>query len=460
VTVSAKRALGVGVLWAAVTMTVTAATPVPTTAVVSIVEGEPFVLVRGSAMYSATTGAFLSPGDLIESKPDSLLIIEFRCGASLCAVAALGPSTRAYWMDRQEGATLGLLGGWIKVDTLTPAASAAFKVLGTHLGASSNAGTYIVHAQDGIDEIFHESGTMTLWVQKPEGSGVARNNSVNEFASRSGTGEVQLQPRPAAAFAKAMPAAFRDPLPAAMSARLHGKIEPQFVRDVSYEDVSAWLGAPREWRQRFVTRFRPRLKDPVFARALDMHMSSHPEWDPILHPPPPPPPPAPPPTLATTAPSAVVTGAPPEAQKNRGDVAYPDNAAAAQPIVPADSAASNLLARPAALNTRLDTDHGPLPMGKHVPAVIPLPESEASMTGCPYPAEARQQVQTGAVGLLVYISPDGDVLDTAVTESSGSDALDQAAVSCVQKKGRFSPLSSGSSKGHWGHMKFIWSFGG
>jgi TonB family protein len=62
---------------------------------------------------------------------------------------------------------------------------------------------------------------------------------------------------------------------------------------------------------------------------------------------------------------------------------------------------------------------------------------------------------------LVYISPGGDVLDAEVTESSGSDALDQAAVSCVQKKGQFSPLRDGSSsKGHWGHMKFIWSSGG
>src|ERR1700736_4921218 len=161
-------------------MAVSAATPVPTTAVVSVAEGEPFDLVRGSATYSAPTGTFLSPGDLIESKPDSLLIVEFRCGATLCAVAALGPSTRAYWMDRPQGATLGLLGGWIKVDTLTSAASAAVKVVSTYLGASSSAGTYIVHAQEGIDEVFHESGTMSLWVQKPEGSGVARNSSVNE----------------------------------------------------------------------------------------------------------------------------------------------------------------------------------------------------------------------------------------------------------------------------------------
>ena len=72
-----------------------------------------------------------------------------------------------------------------------------------------------------------------------------------------------------------------------MSARLHGKAEPKFVRDLSYEDVSDWLAAPRRWRQGFIMRFRPRLKDPVFFHALDTHMSAHPEWERILHPPPP-----------------------------------------------------------------------------------------------------------------------------------------------------------------------------
>ncbi|HXA35646.1 MAG TPA: TonB family protein [Steroidobacteraceae bacterium] len=449
--VSTKRALGVGFLWAAVTMAVSAPAPVPTAAVVSVIEGEPLLLVRGSAAYSAGTGTLLSPGDLIESKPDSLSILEFRCGATLCAVAALGSSTRAYWMDRQPGgATFGLLGGWIKVDTLTSAASASFKVLGTHLGGSSSAGTYIVHAQEEIDEVFHESGTMTLWVQKPEGSGVARNSSGSEFASRSGTAEVQLQPRPTPAFAKAMPTAFRDPLPTGISARLHGVIEPKFVRDVSYGDVSAWLAGPREWRKPFVARFRPRLKDTIFFHELDMQMSRHPEWNPILHPPPPPPP-------VVTAPSEAVPGVPTEIPKNRGDVAYVENAAAAHPSVSGDAGAS-VLARPAALDTHAGADHSPLPTGTHVPAVIPSPESQTSMNACPHPTEA--QGQTGSVGLLVYISPEGSVLDASVTETSGSDALDRAAVSCVQRKAQFSPLRDGSSKGHWGHMKFVWSVGG
>ena len=268
-----------------------AATSVPMSAVVSVAEGAPFVLIRGTVAYSTTKGVLLSPGDLIESKPDSLLILELRSGSTVSAIIAIGPATRAYWMNRPEGATLAILGGWIKVDTLSSAQGATVKVQGTRLGAASSAGIYIVHVGEAADEVFQESGTMTLWVQKPDGTGVGRTSRPNEFASRSGSSEVQTQPRPGAAFSNTLPAAFRDPLPTGMSARLHGKTEPKFVGDVAYEDVSAWLAAPRDWRQGFIARFRPRLKDPGFFHALDTHMSAHPEWDRILHPPPPPPPP-------------------------------------------------------------------------------------------------------------------------------------------------------------------------
>jgi hypothetical protein len=280
------RALSVGILW--VTSFVCAAAPVPTSAVVSVADGAPFLYTRGTVMYSATKGAYLSPGDLIESKPDSLLILEFRSGTAVCAVVAIGPSTRAYWMDRRDGATLAMISGWVKVDTLSSVPSAAFKVQGTHLGAASNGGTYILHAAEGVDEVFHEGGTMTLWVQKPDGTGIGRSSKPNEFASRTGTSDVQSQPRTGAAFNAALPSAFRDPLPSGLAAQLRAKNDPKFIRDVSYEDVSAWLAAPRDWRKDFTVRFRPRLKDSTFFHDLDAHMGAHPEWNHILHPPPPP----------------------------------------------------------------------------------------------------------------------------------------------------------------------------
>jgi hypothetical protein len=287
-----NHVLSAGLLWAAAASAASAATPVPTSAVVSVAEGPPFVLIRGAVVYMASRGAELRPGDLIESKPGGLLILEFGSGAAASAIVAIGPSTRAYWMDHRKIATLAVLGGWIKVDTLSSVQGGEFRIDGPRLGATSSAGIYVVHVGEEADEVFHERGTMTRWAQQPGGGAANAANAAStsskpsEFASRTDTGAIQTRLGPGAAFGSAMPSAFRDPLPAGMSAKLHGKTEPQILRDAAYEDVADWLAAPREWRRGFIERFRPRLKDPAFFQALDAHMSAHPEWNRILHPPP------------------------------------------------------------------------------------------------------------------------------------------------------------------------------
>jgi protein TonB len=103
---------------------------------------------------------------------------------------------------------------------------------------------------------------------------------------------------------------------------------------------------------------------------------------------------------------------------------------------------------------------GAAPIGKKVPAIIPLPESASKLASCPYPEEARRQVETGTVVLLVYVSPEGAAANTQVDTSSGSTSLDQAAVTCVQEFGQFTPRQAGKhGAGYWGRMKFNWSFG-
>jgi hypothetical protein len=278
--------LAVTLLWAAMTHAALAAAPA--SAVVSVADGPPFVLIRGTLVRTATRGAYLGPGDLIESKPGSLLMLEFSAGTAVGAIVAIGPSTRAYWMEGRSVATLAVLEGWIKVDTVSSAQGTDFRTVGRRLGAASGAGVYVLHAGDEVDEVFHESGVMTLWVQKPDGSGTSASSGPSEFTSRSKTSAAQTRLGPGAAFLSTLPAAFRDPLPVGMSAKLRGKTEPQAIRDVAYEDVADWLAAPRDWRRGFIERFRPRLKDPAFFHALDAHMSAHPEWNHILHPPPPP----------------------------------------------------------------------------------------------------------------------------------------------------------------------------
>jgi TonB family protein len=103
---------------------------------------------------------------------------------------------------------------------------------------------------------------------------------------------------------------------------------------------------------------------------------------------------------------------------------------------------------------------GVAPIGKKVAAIIPLPDAADKLASCPYPEEARRQVETGTVVLLVYVSPEGAAANTQIDTSSGSQSLDQAAVSCVQEFGQFAPRLTGKkATGYWGRMKFKWSFG-
>ena len=100
----------------------------------------------------------MSPGDLIETRPDALLILEFSSAGGSGALVAIGPSTRAYWMEHDDIATLAVRRGWVKVDTLSSAKGMEFRVEGARLGAASDAGTYVVHVGEEADEVFHESG--------------------------------------------------------------------------------------------------------------------------------------------------------------------------------------------------------------------------------------------------------------------------------------------------------------
>lgn len=72
-----------------------------------------------------------------------------------------------------------------------------------------------------------------------------------------------------------------------------------------------------------------------------------------------------------------------------------------------------------------------------------------------YPEEAQTQIclsngslllinEEGAVGLFVELAADGRVRDVGVLESSGSDALDQAALTAIREVGAFAPPPGGA----------------
>jgi hypothetical protein len=275
--------LAFGLLWAASVLAASAGTPGPSATVVWT-QGGSFDLARGTELYRGSRGVAVRPGDLIGTKPDGLVILRMNTAgpAEAAAVAAIGPSSHVTWVDGAVTITLALRSGWLKVDTSASAQGAA--VVGPRLIGTGAAAVFVVHVGESVDEIFDESGSITLDLpDRGPSSGVLKPN---EFASLAEVGPVSRQMGAAGPFVAALPNVFRDPLPRGI-ANGPGEIPPDRVREVTYDDVAVWLTAPRSWRPPFVKRFRPRVKDPAFRRSIEEHLRGHPEWQRILHPPPP-----------------------------------------------------------------------------------------------------------------------------------------------------------------------------
>src|SRR5262249_46364141 len=159
----ASRVLWAALLWAAWIVATPATTPPAADAVVTSAEGPPFELVRGARLFTGTRGTHLSPGDLIKTQPGSFLILEFSTAQSGRAVAAIGPSSRMYWIDKPDAVYLAFLGGMIKIDA--PAGDGQpLRVVteGTRLRAVSDGGSYVVNIGDTSDEVFHEKGSVRV----------------------------------------------------------------------------------------------------------------------------------------------------------------------------------------------------------------------------------------------------------------------------------------------------------
>ena len=62
-----------------------------------------------------------------------------------------------------------------------------------------------------------------------------------------------------------------------------------------------------------------------------------------------------------------------------------------------------------------------------------------------YPAAAKRAGQQGSVVVLIFVAANGRVTDGKVECSSGVPRLDDAAIRCVTREGRFEPQRSGSA---------------
>lgn len=251
--------------------------------VAKIADGPAFSIIRGDKLFEASKGVKLATGDLIETQPGNFIVADLPAGT----VVAFGPSTRLYLMGA-DGSNIVVLRGWLKLDAHPIGEGAMRRAITLQLGAASRQGVFVLHASDRRDEVFQESGVMTLLVRDDAVTRSNRESKATQFFAREER-NLSVAPRPAAPFVAEMPVQFRDPLPEGPVGGANAKItEPKLIREVTYADVADWLTMPRDWRAGFIGRFRGRLRDKAFFAAMDAHLSVHPEWTLILHPPPPP----------------------------------------------------------------------------------------------------------------------------------------------------------------------------
>lgn len=241
----------------------------------------PLRLIRGAAVYKATSGVALQKDDILESGAG---FAQAEAGPDV--IFALGPQTRVMIASLPaEGRgtlELALLQGWVKVlDQAGPAV-----VVTPALRVALAKGSTIVRAEDGRDAVFAEDGEQQL---TRLGQNEARNKAPLKLATEQYAvfepGKPQAAPgRPPRDFVAAMPPAFRDRLARAPDVPRAGKVVPGKEREADFADVEAWLQAALPVRKTFVARFRPRLADPAFRKALDGALGQTPDWKPVLHP--------------------------------------------------------------------------------------------------------------------------------------------------------------------------------
>jgi hypothetical protein len=248
-------------------------------AVLTLLEA-PLRLIRGAVVYRAGAGVALQKDDILESGAGAAQV-----EAGPGAILALGPQTRiliaSLPAEGRGSLDIMLLQGWLKVldkdgraTVVTPALQVSF----------AN-GSTIVHVETGQDAVFAEEGEQQLTrTGKPDARGKGPFKLAAEQYAALEPGKPFAPGRPPRTFITAMPPGFRDRLAPVPDVPKAGKVQPNKEREADFADVEAWLQATLPVRKTFVVRFKPRLADPAFRKALDGALGQSVDWKPVLHP--------------------------------------------------------------------------------------------------------------------------------------------------------------------------------
>lgn len=242
---------------------------------------KPVRIIRGVQVLQGVSGTALDKDDIVETGAGGAQV---ELGPD--SIVALGPQTRVYLLalgqDGKSPASVALLHGWLKVRCVNgrtaQLATAALRI-------DVAQGAVVVYSEDGRDELFADAGAQQATrlddKSKPEAPlKVPAENYAFALAGK----PLTLQPRPARAFLAAMPPWFRDRLGPGPALGRAAMQPAAGEREVDFADIEPWLNSKLAVRKAFVARFRPRLKDPVFRKALDQALGQGSEWQAVLRP--------------------------------------------------------------------------------------------------------------------------------------------------------------------------------
>lgn len=242
---------------------------------VTLVEGTPLVL-RGATWLKVVAGARIEDGDIVRLSERTLLQLELPNGSIANGV---GPGTLYVPPPPKSGPpVIELQAGWLKAAAKPP----GLRVRTPAFDLATPEGVVVAHAAAGSAEIFVEAGTVRLLDVTATGAeGAGRDAKRGEYWARPVGGAYTTVPRAPKAFVEALPRGYTDVLPP-LAAKVKSRPVLAVDHEVTFDEARPWLDG-RE-RAAFEKRFAPRLRDPVFRKAVEPHVARYPAWDRQLHP--------------------------------------------------------------------------------------------------------------------------------------------------------------------------------
>lgn len=244
----------------------------------------PLRLIRGATVYKAVNGAALQKDDILETDAGGAQI-----EAGPDAIVALGPQTRvllaAMPATAQGALDVALLQGWVKLMDKGGRATVVTPVLQVSLSEGSTVVRAGPGASAGQDAVFAEDGAQQVArLDQADGKSKPLKLAAEQYAALDPDKPQLAIGRPPRAFIAALPPSFRDRLARAPNPAKAGKVALTREREAGFADVGPWLQAPPQLRKNFVARFKPRLADAEFRKALDHALGKSAEWKGVLHP--------------------------------------------------------------------------------------------------------------------------------------------------------------------------------